>query len=111
MKRLSMLLIALVFGLSFGLISSSYAAPKAAIYVYCPVFITKVMYGKGNSNFVTEYEGKAYYFAGLDQQRIFINDPETYTANLEKKYYHLKMKAEGAHEEEEEVTHEEEGSH
>lgn len=107
MKRLNIVLIALVFGLSFCLISSSYAAEgsrgKAAIDGYCPVCITKGMYGKGNSNFATEYKGRVYYFAGLDQQRIFINDPEIYTANLEKKYDHLKMKAE--------VTHKEEGSH
>lgn len=121
MKRLSVFLIALV--LSFGLVSSSYAAEgshmedshmegsydAAAIDGHCPVCIIKGKIVQGKSNFATEYEGKLYYFVGFDQQKMFINDPETYIANLEKKYSDLKAKGEGSHMAE--GSHMQEGSH
>lgn len=124
MKKLSIFLIALVFALSFGLVSSSYAAEgshmmegshmegghgAAAIDGHCPVCIVKGKIVDGNSNFATEYKGKLYYFVGFDQQKMFINDPETYIANLEKKYSDLKAKGEGSHMAEE--SHMQEGSH
>ena len=111
MKKAGVILIALVFVLSLGFISSSYAAEgsymegshmegsqgKVAIDGHCPVCIIGGKVVDGNKNFATEYKGKVYYFVGFDQQKMFINDPETYIANLEKKYQDLKRQAEGSH--------------
>lgn len=116
MKRVCLsLFVALIFALSFG-VGSSFAAEGShmdmdgshmemgkadvAIDGYCPVCITKGKYMKGNPKFSTEYKGKVYYFPGFDQQKVFINDPEAYVADLEKKYQDLKMQAEGSHMEE-----------
>ena len=112
MKRSNILLIALVFALGFSFSSSSYAAEGShmdtdgshmemgktdvAIDGYCPVCITKGKYMKGNPKFSTEYKGKVYYFPGFDQQKMFVNDPEAYIQNLEKKYMDLKMQSEGS---------------
>ena len=112
MKRVSLsLFVALVFALSSGVVSSFAAEGShmemdgshmemgkadVAIDGYCPVCITKGKYMKGNPKFSTEYKGKVYYFPGFDQQKMFINDPEAYVQNLEKKYMDLKMQAEGS---------------
>ncbi len=118
MKKLSVFLIALVFVLSLGFISSSYAAEgshmegshgKVAIDGHCPVCIIGGKVVDGNKNFATEYKGKVYYFVGFDQQKMFINDPEKYIANLEKKYQDLKTKGEGSHKAG--GSHMQEGSH
>lgn len=113
MKRVCLsLLVALIFALSSGAISSFAAegshkdmdgshmeAGKADVAIdgYCPVCITKGKYMMGNPKFSTEYKGKVYYFPGFDQQKMFINDPEAYIQNLEAKYKELKMQAEGSH--------------
>jgi YHS domain-containing protein len=112
MKRISLsLLVALIFALSSGVVSSFVAEGShmdmdgshmeegkamVAIDGFCPVCITKGKYMKGNPKFSTEYKGKVYYFPGFDQQKMFINDPEDYIQNLEKKYMDLKMQAEGS---------------
>lgn len=113
MKKVCLFLfVALIFALSFG-VASSFAAEgshmdmdgshmetgnaSVAIDGYCPVCITKGKYMKGNPKFSTEYKGKVYYFPGFDQQKMFINDPEAYIQNLEKKYMDLKMQSEGSH--------------
>lgn len=111
MKRIGLsLFVALIFALSSGVVSSFAAEGShmegsnmemdkvdVAIDGYCPVCITKGKYMKGNPKFSTEYNGKVYYFPGFDQQKMFINDPEAYIQNLEKKYMDLKMQSEGSH--------------
>lgn len=100
---------ALIFALSFGVVPSLAAegshmegshmdAGKADVAIdgHCPVCISGGKVVGGNKNFATEYKGKVYYFVGFDQQKMFINDPEQYIANLEKKYQDLKMQAEGS---------------
>ena len=108
MKRSNILLIALVLALGFS--SSAYAGEgshmedgsmkagkgEVAIDGYCPVCITMGKYVKGDPQFSTEYKGKVYYFPGFDQQKMFINDPETYIAKLEMKYQDLKKQTEGS---------------
>jgi YHS domain-containing protein len=115
MKKVGLsLFIALAFALSSGVVYSFAAegshmegdmmdgshmeAGKADVAIdgYCPVCITKGKYVKGSPKFSTEYKGKVYYFPGFDQQKMFINDPETYIMDLEKKYQDLKKQAEGS---------------
>ena len=59
---------------------------ELAINGYCPVCVIHGMANKGNDNFVTVYKGKLYKFAGFDQQKMFIDNPETYTKDLEAKF-------------------------
>ena len=110
MKRVCLsLFVALIFALNSGVVSSFAAEGShmdgshmeegkadVAIDGYCPVCITKGKYMKGNPKFSTGYKGKVYYFPGFDQQKMFINDPEAYIQNLEKKYMDLKMQSEGS---------------
>lgn len=70
---------------------------KVAIDGHCPVCIIGGKVVDGNKNFATEYKGKVYNFVRFEQQKMFINDPEKYIANLEKKYQDLKTKSEGSH--------------
>lgn len=65
----------------------------AAIDGFCPVCIHKGMMAEGSPKFATEYKGKVYYFASFKSQKAFINDPEKYIADLEKRYEALKSKA------------------
>ena len=113
MKRVCLFLfVALIFALSSGVVLSFAAEGShmdmdgshmeagmadVAIDGFCPVCITKGKYMKGNPKFSTEYNGKVYYFPGFDQQKMFIDDPEVYIQDLEKKYMDLKMQAEGSH--------------
>lgn len=111
MKRTILtLFVASMVALSFGVISSfaaegshmegshmDVAQADVAIDGHCPVCIIGGKVVGGNKNFATEYKGKAYYFVGFDQQKMFINDPEKYIANLEEKYQDLKTKSEGSH--------------
>ncbi len=100
MKKLSVLLVAFVFALSFGVISSSYAAEgshgmmenkeSVAIKGFCPVCVINGMKVKGSDHFVTEYKGKVYQFASIDQQKMFLEDPEKYVADLDAKFNALK---------------------
>ncbi|MGE0267913.1 MAG: hypothetical protein AB7S78_05620 [Candidatus Omnitrophota bacterium] len=112
MKRVGLsIFVALIFALSSGVVSSFAAEGShmdmdgshmemgkadVAIDGYCPVCITKGKYMKGNPKFSTEYKGKVYYFPGFDQQKMFVNDPEAYIQNLEKKFMDLKMQSEGS---------------
>jgi YHS domain-containing protein len=112
MKRVCLsLFVALIFALSSGVVSSFAEEGShmdmdgshmdkdmggVSIDGYCPVCITKGKYVKGSPKFSTEYKGKVYYFPGFDQQKMFINDPETYIMDVEKKYQDLKKQAEGS---------------
>lgn len=77
---------------------SSMSDEKASVAIdgFCPVCISKGMVVKGKPKFSTEYKGKVYYFPGFEQQKMFINDPESYIADLEKKYKELKEKSQGS---------------
>jgi len=61
-------------------------AAETAIQGFCPVCVINGMKVKGKDNFTTEYNGKVYKFAGFDQQKEFINDPEKYVAGLDAKF-------------------------
>jgi YHS domain-containing protein len=65
------------------------AKPEVAISGFCPVCVLKGAAVKGSDNYVTEYKGKIYKFAGFDQQKMFIEDPETYTTDLDAKFRQL----------------------
>ncbi len=131
------LLVAFIFGLSSGVVSSFAAegshmemdgshmemdasrmdAGKADVAIdgYCPVAISKGMYVKGDEQYSTEYNGKTYYFVGSRPLEIFMNDPESYLQDLERKYEQLKMQSGGSHKAEgsrnAEGSRETEGSH
>ena len=125
MKRVYLFLfVALIFALSFGVVSSFAVEDShgmmmeknesVAIKGYCPVCVinmgTKV---KGSDHFVTEYKGKVYKFVSIDQQKMFLADPEKYVTNLDAKFNALKddgtMKKDGKMMMDE--SHMEEGSH
>jgi len=61
-----------------------------AIDGFCPVCVLSGVKAKGNDHFVTEYKGKVYKFAGMKQQKEFLEDPEKYAADLDAKYKALK---------------------
>ncbi len=61
-----------------------------AIDGFCPVCVLSGKKNKGNDHFVTEYKGKVYKFAGMKQQKEFLEDPEKYVADLDAKYKALK---------------------
>lgn len=63
---------------------------------YCPVAIHKGMYLKGNDRFVTEYKGKVYKFVKFEAQKAFLENPEMFLQDVEKKYHQLKMKNKGS---------------
>jgi YHS domain-containing protein len=63
---------------------------ETAIHGFCPVCVINGMKMKGKDNFTTEYNGKVYKFVGIDQQKMFINDPEKYVADLDTKFNALK---------------------
>lgn len=65
---------------------------ETAINGFCPVCVIKGAAIKGSDNFVTVYKGKLYKFAGFNQQKMFIQDPETYTQDLEAKLAQLQNK-------------------
>lgn len=58
---------------------------------YCPVAIHKGMYLKGNDHFVTEYNGKVYKFVKFEAQKAFLENPEIFLKDVDKKYKQLKM--------------------
>ena len=100
MKRFNIFLSALVFILGFGFSSYSYAAEgshgmmenkeSVAIKGFCPVCVINGMKVKGSDHFVTEYKGKVYQFASIDQQKMFLENPEKYAADLDAKFNALK---------------------
>jgi len=110
MKKLKIVLTILACVLSFSPAANTFASEgnqmkgspmmeeKGSIGIdgHCPVCISKGMVVKGSPKFSTEYKGKVYYFPGFEQQKMFINDPETYLANLEKKYKELKEQSMGS---------------
>lgn len=63
---------------------------EAAIHGYCPVCVINGMKVKGKDHFTTEYKGKVYKFASIDQQKMFLADPEKYVADLDAKFNALK---------------------
>ena len=131
MKKVSLsLFVALIFALSFGVMSSFSAEGShmegshkmmegshmdmgnVAIDGHCPVCI---MHGKdamGSPHFATEYKGKVYYFVGFDQQKEFLMDPEKHVQGLEKKYKEMEGKeGKKMNMESEKMEHMPEGSH
>ncbi len=67
-----------------------HGASETAIHGYCPVCVINGMKVKGKDHFTTEYKGKVYKFAGIDQQKMFLEDPEKYVADLDTKFDTLK---------------------
>jgi len=65
-------------------------AMPVAIDGFCPVCVLSGVKAKGSDHFVTEYKGKVYKFAGMKQQKEFLEDPEKYAADLDAKYKALK---------------------
>jgi YHS domain-containing protein len=63
---------------------------------FCPVCVIKGKMMKGSDNFVTEYKGVIYKFPSMAQQKMFLDNPEEYTANLQAKYEALKSKDAGS---------------
>jgi len=61
-----------------------------AIDGFCPVCVLSGVKNKGNDHFVTEYKGKIYKFAGMVQQKEFLEDPEKYVTDLDAKFQQLK---------------------
>jgi len=61
-----------------------------AIDGFCPVCILSGVKTKGNDHFITEYKGKIYKFAGMAQQKEFLEDPEKYVTDLDAKFQQLK---------------------
>jgi YHS domain-containing protein len=67
--------------------------PEVAINGFCPVCVIKAgKLNKGSDHFVTEYKGKIYKFADFDTQKEFIEDPETYTTDLDAKFQKAEKK-------------------
>lgn len=62
------------------------AVETVAIDGFCPVCILSGKKNKGNDHFITEYKGKIYKFAGMAQQKEFLEDPEKYVTDLDAKY-------------------------
>ena len=73
---------------------SSMSDEKASVAIdgFCPVCVASEMYVKGSSNFSTEYKGQVYYFPGIEQQKMFLENPEKFTQDIVKKYLKLKEK-------------------
>jgi len=69
---------------------------EVAIDGHCPVCVTKGKVVMGSKNFATEYNGKVYYFPGIEQQKMFVNNPEAYLDGVKEKYKELKMKSGGS---------------
>ena len=65
---------------------------QTAIDGYCPVCVIHGMMNKGTEDYVTVYNGKKYLFAGMEQQKAFLENPEEYTKDLEMKYKDIMMK-------------------
>jgi len=63
---------------------------ETAIKGFCPVCVIHGMVMKGSDHFVTEYKGKVYKFAGFNEQKTFIENPEEYTKDLDAKFQQLK---------------------
>lgn len=63
-----------------------------AIGGFCPVCVIHGKMMKGSDNFVTLYQGKIYKFPGIEQQKMFLEDPQAYTKDLEMKYKALMNK-------------------
>ncbi|MDE2026975.1 MAG: hypothetical protein KGJ11_00360 [Candidatus Omnitrophica bacterium] len=63
-------------------------SPEAteAINGFCPVCLINGKKVKGKDNFTTEYKGKVYKFAGFDQQKMFLADPDKYVTDLDAKF-------------------------
>ena len=85
-----------------------------AIKGYCPVCVINMgVKVKGSDHFVTEYKGKVYKFVSIDQQKMFLADPEKYVKDLDAKFMAIKddgmMKKDGKMMMDE--SHMEEGSH
>lgn len=71
---------------------------KVAIHGFCPVCVIHGKMMKGSDNFVTEYKGVVYKFPSIDQQKMFLDNPEKYVADLDAKFQALKkegMKKDG----------------
>jgi len=62
---------------------------ETALSGYCPVCLLDDALVEGKSNFVTEYKGKVYRFAGFEQQKKFLDDPEKYIQGAKKKLNEL----------------------
>ena len=96
MKSTKMIFLMGVF-MAFGLMVTAPVISRAddtmmkdnavvAISGYCPVCIIHGNMKKGLDNYVTEYDGKIYKFAGFKQQKTFMDDPETYIKDLDAKF-------------------------
>ncbi len=78
---------------------------SVAIKGFCPVCVINGMKVKGSDHFVTEYKGKVYKFPSIEQQKMFLADPEKYVQDLDAKFNALKdtemkkdnMMMEGSH--------------
>lgn len=68
----------------------SHGASEVAIHGFCPVCVLEGEKVRGNDHFITEYKGKVYKFAGFDQQKMFLDNPEKYTEDLDAKFNALK---------------------
>ena len=82
-----------------GMMEDQPAATEVAIKGFCPVCVLNGMKVQGKDNFTSEYKGKIYKFPALAQQKLFVNDPDKYVADLDAKFAALKddgmMKKEG----------------
>ncbi|MBI3601341.1 MAG: hypothetical protein HY209_00360 [Candidatus Omnitrophica bacterium] len=77
-------------GANPGVTDKGQESVSVAIDGFCPVCVLSGKKNKGNDHFVTEYNGKIYKFAGMKQQKEFLEDPEKYVADLDAKYKALK---------------------
>ncbi len=73
-------------GVNPGVTDKGQESISVAIDGFCPVCVLSGKKNKGNDHFVTEYKGKIYKFAGMKQQKEFLEDPEKYVADLDAKY-------------------------
>jgi len=69
---------------------SDNSKPEVAISGFCPVCVFSGKKVEGNDHFITEYKGKIYKFAEMAKQKEFLEDPETYTKDLDAKFQKLK---------------------
>ena len=65
-------------------------AKEVAIHGFCPVCVINGMKVKGKDTITAEFNGKIYYFAGEDQKKMFLADPEKYVTDLDAKFNALK---------------------
>lgn len=63
-----------------------------AIGGFCPVCLIHGKMMKGSDQFTTLYNGKVYKFPSIEQQKMFVNDPEGYTKDIEMKYQQMGSK-------------------